>query len=118
MSTIGTSPVHAPLLVVPDFAHPGTIEGARTPAHSISLTPKAFLPETAALSKAFVGIAIGEEGGSKQSVVVISDGRSVVRSERSSYSVRTSEEQILGEILNKLEIYAQSRGHKVSLLPS
>lgn len=114
MSSSTIDAAGSPLLVVPEFTHP-TIEGARTPSHSISLTPKAFLPETVVLSKVFVGVAIGLEKDSKQSVVVVSDGRAVIRSERSSWKINIKNEDILDEVLDKIEQYAQSRAHKVSL---
>ncbi|GAA5949177.1 hypothetical protein JCM3765_003321 [Sporobolomyces pararoseus] len=116
MSSRSTESAGSPLLVVPEFTHPTRIEGARTPSHSISLTPKAFLPETVALSKVFVGVAIGSEKDSKQSVVVVSDGRSVIRSERSSHKSNVTNEYILDELLNKIEQYAQSRGHKIEII--
>ncbi|GAA5982284.1 hypothetical protein JCM5350_007722 [Sporobolomyces pararoseus] len=115
MSSSTIDAAGSPLLVVPEFTHP-TIEGARTPSHSISLTPKAFLPETVVLSKVFIGVAIGLEKDSKQSVVVVSDGRAVIRSERSSWKIDVRNEEILDKVLDKIEQYAQSRAHKVEVI--
>ncbi|GAA5912267.1 uncharacterized protein JCM6883_003301 [Sporobolomyces salmoneus] len=100
------------LLVVPEFTTPG----ARTPARSISLTPKVFLPPTVALSKVFVGIALKDKGQTKESVVVITDGRSVIRREHSTYGASSSFEFILNEILDKIRQYAQARSHKVEMI--
>lgn len=91
--------------------------GTQTPSRSLSLTPKAFLPRDGNLSKVFVGIALKRENESSESVIVVSDGRSVIRSERSSHSLELSDIDILDEILDKLELYADTRAHKVSRLP-
>jgi len=64
----------------------------------------------------FVGVAISneEKGGRIESVLVISDGTSVMRSERSFGKQGQGWQDVLDEIVTKVEEYAKTRGHKVS----
>ncbi|GAA5871452.1 hypothetical protein JCM16303_000760 [Sporobolomyces ruberrimus] len=99
-------------LVVPTFSHPTR---PLTPAHSISLTPKPFLDD--ALSKVYVGIAIEERENAKEieSVVVVTNGRSVLRCEHALHPAE-SHERLLSDLLDKIEEYARVRGHKVEIV--
>lgn len=65
----------------------------------------------------FVGIAIANQNkneGGVESVVVVSDGTCIMRSERSVGKEGKEWKEVLDEILTKIEEYARTRGHKVS----
>ncbi|GAA5840511.1 hypothetical protein JCM5353_006572 [Sporobolomyces roseus] len=112
-----------PQLLVPAFTHPqsnDSISRSSTPSISrnISLTPKPHRPLSAPRSKVFVGVAISneEKGGRIESVVVISDGTSVMRSERSIGKKGQDWQDVLDEITTKVEEYARTRGHKIEII--
>ncbi|GAA6005919.1 hypothetical protein JCM11491_004060 [Sporobolomyces phaffii] len=99
-------------------AHVAQSHRPGTPAHSISLAPKAHLADSAC-SRVYVGIALSDctdVSGERACVVVVTDGRAVLRCQRSSHSHRVPLDALLDTLLDKLDTYADVRRHKIDMI--